>query len=117
MAAYNAKPKILDGLIVLGSVCPMGAPGGLGEHINHILSEVLFWGGAVAMVLFLCIRWGRWFLGFAKSEGRAEGIIDNRRGNYVGGDNSAPQTVIHGPVTVHHAPREHSSLYEAQLQE
>lgn len=105
MAAHATKPKISDGLVILATVCLMGAPTILGPEISHTLGAVLFYGGLIGMLVFIFVRWGWWLLGLTKSLGHSQEIgVDNKGGNYVGRDNSGPQTIYNAPVVIHHGP-------------
>jgi hypothetical protein len=103
MTFYTSKPKIADGVVLGLSVCMIGAPHVLGPYLTDWVSYILFYGGILGLVCVF-IRWVLWLF-LPKSE---VGVgFDNRGGNYVGRDNSAPQTIFHGPVTINHPPPPH----------
>jgi hypothetical protein len=92
----NVRPKIGDGMLLLGGICLMGAPT-VFPHLSETAGQILFWGGLGGMVIYAAFRWGGWALGLVAGEHGA-----TSSGAYVGRDNSGVQQVFHGPVTVNH---------------
>jgi hypothetical protein len=107
----SPKPKVSDGVVICLSVAMLGASEVIPQH-SHTLSQVLFYGGLVGLVLYVTLRWGMWAwrelrspapAGTAPSPG-----IDNRGGAYVGGDNAGTINVHHGDV-VHQGSARHKA--------
>lgn len=65
MVEFSPKPKVLDGIILSGSFCSMGASQ-VYPHLNQSVALLLFWGGLAGMVLFPLWRWGLHYAGVAR---------------------------------------------------